>query len=463
METSSKNNNTVSEMFINFFGFDNYKSILQIIINYAKDNFQKFCALFSAISFILFWYIRTLAYCYQSGLFYAYSINSHYIDINDNFFFQLIEYFAISIIVLLSNLFLLKLHTSKSKRIIRIIYKLIFFTIETLSLFFIVMFLTYSSIKQVLSEIKSYTPITYFVLLFTLIICFISVNIFAIEIIIYSNHTKPKKENTTSTESVKTYIIALVITAIIVIPLSYFMGVYNDRIRNSYKIVMEDISSQEFYPSEYKYNINNNKVHLYAVAYENDLLLLHRPDTLVEPEDVATAFDVLYESGKVRHFGVSNHKPMQIELLQKYVRQPLVVNQVQFSIPVSNLVANGMEVNMETPGSIDHDGSLLDYCRLHNITLQAWSPFQMPAWKGCFLGSDEYPELNKKLHVIAEKYNVSDTTIAAAWILRHPANMQIVTGTASESRLKEIIAACDITLTREEWYELYLAAGHLLP
>ena len=116
-----------------------------------------------------------------------------------------------------------------------------------------------------------------------------------------------------------------------------------------------------------------------------DLLLLHRPDALVEPEEVAAAFDVLFESGKVRHFGVSNHKPMQIALLQKYVCQPLVVNQVQFSIPVSNLVANGMEVNMETPGSIDHDGSLLDYCRLHDITLQAWSPFQMPAWKVCFL------------------------------------------------------------------------------
>ena len=182
-----------------------------------------------------------------------------------------------------------------------------------------------------------------------------------------------------------------------------------------------------------------------------DLLLLHRPDALVEPEEVAAAFDVLFESGKVRHFGVSNHKPMQIALLQKYVRQPLVANQVQFSIPVSNLVANGMEVNMETPGSVDHDGSLLDYCRLHDITLQAWSPFQMPSWKGCFLG------------VLAEKYGVSDTTIAAAWILRHPANMQLVTGTASEKRLKEIIAACNITLTREEWYELYLAAGHPLP
>ena len=154
---------------------------------------------------------------------------------------------------------------------------------------------------------------------------------------------------------------------------------------------------------------------------------------------------------------------MQIELLQKYVRQPLVVNQVQFSIPVSNLVANGMEVNMETPGSIDHDGSLLDYCRLHDITLQAWSPFQMPAWNGCFLGSDEYPELNQKLRELAEKYHVSDTTIAAAWILRHPANMQLITGTASESRLREIIAACDIALTRKEWYELYLSAGHPLP
>ena len=194
-----------------------------------------------------------------------------------------------------------------------------------------------------------------------------------------------------------------------------------------------------------------------------DLLLLHRPDALVEPEEVAAAFDVLFDSGKVRHFGVSNHKPMQIALLQKYVRQPLVANQVQFSIPVSNLVANGMEVNMETPGSIDHDGSLLDYCRLHDITLQAWSPFQMPAWKGCFLGSDEYPELNQKLRELAEKYHVSDTTIAAAWILRHPANMQLITGTASESRLREIIAACDIALTRKEWYELYRSAGKRLP
>ena len=194
-----------------------------------------------------------------------------------------------------------------------------------------------------------------------------------------------------------------------------------------------------------------------------DLLLLHRPDALVEPEEVAAAFDVLFESGKVRHFGVSNHKPMQIALLQKYVCQPLVVNQVQFSIPVSNLVANGMEVNMETPGSIDHDGSLLDYCRLHDITLQAWSPFQMPAWKGCFLGSDEYPELNQKLHVLAEKYNVTDSAIAVAWILRHPAGIQTIIGTTNKDRIAQISKASNVHLTREEWYRLYMAAGNLLP
>ena len=125
-----------------------------------------------------------------------------------------------------------------------------------------------------------------------------------------------------------------------------------------------------------------------------DILLLHRPDALVEPEEVAEAFRILEQSGKVRHFGVSNHKPMQIELLQQYVDQPLMINQMQFSIPVSNMVANGMEVNMETPGAADRDGSVLDYCRLHNITIQAWSPFQMPNWKGCFLGSEEYSDLN---------------------------------------------------------------------
>lgn len=194
-----------------------------------------------------------------------------------------------------------------------------------------------------------------------------------------------------------------------------------------------------------------------------DVLLLHRPDALVEPEEVAEAFDELERSGKVLHFGVSNHKPMQIELLKKYVRQPLLVNQLQFSIPVSNMVANGLEVNMDSAGSADRDGSVLDYSRLNDITVQAWSPFQMPNWRGCFLGSPEYRELNTVIDELAEKYCASNTAIAAAWILRHPAKMQLITGTANPERLKDIVSACEIELTREEWYKLYLAAGHLLP
>lgn len=194
-----------------------------------------------------------------------------------------------------------------------------------------------------------------------------------------------------------------------------------------------------------------------------DVLLLHRPDALVEPEEVAAAFDELERSGKVRRFGVSNHKPMQIELLRKYVRQPLVANQLQFSLPVSNLVANGLEVNMASDGATDRDGSALDYCRLHDITIQAWSPFQRPNWQGPFIGSDACPELNRALAEAAQRHDTTETTIAAAWILRHPARMQLIAGTTDAGRLRQIVAGGDVALSRAEWYQLYLAAGHPLP
>lgn len=194
-----------------------------------------------------------------------------------------------------------------------------------------------------------------------------------------------------------------------------------------------------------------------------DVLLLHRPDALVEPEEVAEAFDELEKSGKVRTFGVSNHKPMQIELLKKYVKQPLLFNQMQFSIPVSNMVANGLEVNMSSNGAVDRDGSVLDYCRLHDMTIQAWSPFQMPEWRGCFLGNDEYWQLNQEIRMLADKYQVSDMAIATAWILRHPAKMQVIAGTTNIDRLRQIVSGSHIELTREEWYKLYMAAGHMLP
>lgn len=194
-----------------------------------------------------------------------------------------------------------------------------------------------------------------------------------------------------------------------------------------------------------------------------DVLVLHRPDALVEPEEVAQAFNILKTSGKVNHFGVSNHKPSQIELLQKYIDEPLVTNQLQFSITNSSMIESGMEVNMTTQGAVDRDGSVLDYCRLHDITIQTWSPFQYGFFEGVFLGNDKFPELNKVIDEIAEKYAVTNTTIAAAWILRHPAKMQLIAGTMNETRLEEICAAADITLSREEWYRIYLAGGHLLP
>ena len=194
-----------------------------------------------------------------------------------------------------------------------------------------------------------------------------------------------------------------------------------------------------------------------------DVLLIHRPDALTEPEEVAAAFDELEHSGKVRYFGVSNHNPMQIELLKRYVHQPLLINQLQFSIAVSNMAASGMEVNMDTPGAADRDGYVLNYSRLNDMTIQTWSPFQMPNWGGTFLGSDHYPELNQELDRLAAQYGVGSTAIAAAWVLRHPAKMQLIAGTAKESRLIEIAQASDICLTREEWYRLYLAAGHPLP
>lgn len=195
-----------------------------------------------------------------------------------------------------------------------------------------------------------------------------------------------------------------------------------------------------------------------------DSLLMHRPDALVEPEEVAEAFDILQSSGKVRHFGVSNHKPMQIELLRRYVRQPLEFNQLQLSIPVCGMIANGIEVNMKTEDSLDRDGSVLDYCRLHDITIQAWSPFQHGFFSGVFVGDYErFGDLNHALQRMADKYSVTPTAIAVAWIMRHPAQIQTVVGTTSLNRIDEIAAASRVTLTREEWYELYLKAGHMLP
>lgn len=195
-----------------------------------------------------------------------------------------------------------------------------------------------------------------------------------------------------------------------------------------------------------------------------DVLLLHRPDLLFEPEEVAEAFERLKRAGKVRCFGVSNTMPLQIELLKKYVKQPLAINQLQLSLEQSQLIDQELYMNNKTTEmSVMRDGGALDYCRLHDITVQAWSPLQHGMFQGLFVDNPEFPELNKALAEVAGHYGVSKTAIAIAWILRHPAKMQVIAGTMNEEHLKDLVTACDVSLTRQEWYQLYLASGKFLP
>jgi len=194
-----------------------------------------------------------------------------------------------------------------------------------------------------------------------------------------------------------------------------------------------------------------------------DVLLLHRPDTLVEPEEVAEAFDLLHSSGKVRHFGVSNQSPMLVELLGKYIKQHLIINQLQFSIAHTLMVDRQFNMNMNTPHAVSRDSEILEYCRLKEITIQAWSPFQHGFFSGTFLDNDDYAELNCVLDRIAEEKGVSKSAVTIAWIMRHPAKIQPIVGTTNAGRLKDICKAADISISREEWYEIYSAAGNELP
>ena len=195
-----------------------------------------------------------------------------------------------------------------------------------------------------------------------------------------------------------------------------------------------------------------------------DSLLLHRPDVLFDPEEVAEAFDLLEESGKVRFFGVSNVVPMQMELLKKYVKQPLVINQLQLSLEQSQLIDQDLYMNNKTTEySVNRDGNAFDYCRLNDVTIQAWSPLQVGMFQGTFIDNPDFPELNKTLGELAERENVSKSAIAIAWILRHPAKMQAIIGTMDPVHIKEMCAAYDVTLSHHDWYALYLSAGKFLP
>ncbi len=196
-----------------------------------------------------------------------------------------------------------------------------------------------------------------------------------------------------------------------------------------------------------------------------DVLLLHRPDPLVEPEEVARAVDDLHAAGKVLAFGVSNHTPRQVELLQRHLRQPLVVNQLQLSLTHAPVITQGLVSNMrdEPQATVQDGGGVLDFCRLHDITVQAWSPFQAGFLDGVFLGSPRHPELNAVIDRVAREHGVPPIAVATAWITRHPAGMQVVLGSTTPERVVDACRGADVVLTRVEWYDLLRAAGHRVP
>lgn len=194
-----------------------------------------------------------------------------------------------------------------------------------------------------------------------------------------------------------------------------------------------------------------------------DSFLLHRPDTLMDPEEIAKAFDELQTTGKVRHFGVSNFNPEQYQMVQEAVDQKLLINQLQFGIMHTGMIDFGIHTNMSDDRSVDHDGGILEFSRRKGVTIQAWSPFQYGFFEGVFINNDKFPELNSKLEELAKKYNVGKNAIATAWILRHPANIQVILGTMNPDHIADSAQGGDIQLTNQEWYDVYFAAGNDLP
>lgn len=191
-----------------------------------------------------------------------------------------------------------------------------------------------------------------------------------------------------------------------------------------------------------------------------DLLLLHRPDALMEPEEIARAFDELEAAGKVRHFGVSNHTVMQMDLLRRHLRQPLVASQMELSLPRPAMIAAGVVANTERGQPFAAADGILDYCRLHGLQLQAWSPLGGGAFYQQAKSGEPHPRqhLLDALRKTADARGCSPQTIMLAWLLRHPAKIQPILGTLTPERLRETAKADQIDLDRTEWYALFNAA-----
>ncbi len=219
-----------------------------------------------------------------------------------------------------------------------------------------------------------------------------------------------------------------------------------------------------FYDSSYEHIVHSAENSLRKLHTDHlDALLIHRPDVLAEPEEIARAFRHLKETGKVRYFGVSNHSPMQVEVLQQAVGERLLFNQMQMSIVHTGMIDQGVNVNTTFPGAVDRDGGVLEYTKLKKMVLQVWSPFQHGFIEGVFLDNPAFPEVNRILDELAEKYAATKTALTVAWLLRLPLMVQVICGTTSPERVRQIVRAADVNLSREDWYAVYRAAGNKLP
>lgn len=194
-----------------------------------------------------------------------------------------------------------------------------------------------------------------------------------------------------------------------------------------------------------------------------DSLLLHRPDALMETCEINEAIEDAVKAGKITDFGVSNMNPMMIDLLKRDVNEKISINQIQLSAAFTPAIDAGLHVNMSTDAGIVRDSSILEYCKLNNIVIQAWSVLQYGFFEGVFIGNAKYEELNKVLDRIAREQNVTSAAVAIAWVLRYPHKIQAVIGTTKAKRVQELALSTNVTISRKEWYEIYQAAGNTLP
>lgn len=197
-----------------------------------------------------------------------------------------------------------------------------------------------------------------------------------------------------------------------------------------------------------------------------DILLLHRPDPLMEPEEVAEAFLRLKQSGKVQAFGVSNMSAAQIRFLQASIQEPLIVNQLEMSLLKLDWLDNGIHQNQKQGTQVSFPDGTMEFCQTENIQIQAWSPLA----KGLFSGKDleGHSEAVKQtaalVQSMSEEKGTTREAIVLAWLMRHPARIQPVIGTSQAQRIRACGDAAKIELTREEWYSLYVSSrGSKMP